>query len=78
MNLLPHMNHDIPPMYSRYPPDVLMVSPRCTYWTRIVQGKNAISKAFRLSSVSAQVSVFLKIIAQKCCIFLFKAIQTLI
>ena len=30
INLLPHMNHDIPPMYSWYPPDVLMVSPRCT------------------------------------------------
>ena len=29
-NLLPHMYHDIPPMYSWYPPDVLMVSPQCT------------------------------------------------
>ena len=40
MNLLPHMNHDISPMYSRYPSDVLMVSPpppppppRCTEHT---------------------------------------------
>ena len=45
INLLLHMNHDIPSMYSRYPPnvlmvapdvlmvapDVLMVSPRCAY-----------------------------------------------
>ena len=33
---IPHMHHDIPPMYwtplmySWYPPDVLMISPRCT------------------------------------------------
>ena len=27
---IPRCTHDIPPMYSRYPPDVLMVSPRCT------------------------------------------------
>ena len=27
MKLLPSMNHDIPLMYSWYPPDVLMVSP---------------------------------------------------
>ena len=30
IKLLPHMHHDIPPMYSWYPPDVLMVSLRCT------------------------------------------------
>ena len=36
---IPRCTHDIPPMYSWYPPDVLMVSPRCThgippmYWT---------------------------------------------
>ena len=36
---IPRCTHDIPPMYSWYPPDVLMISPRCThgippmYWT---------------------------------------------
>ena len=29
-NFLPHMHHDIPPMYSWYPPNVLMVSLQCT------------------------------------------------
>ena len=39
IKLLSNMNHDVPPMYSWCPPDVLMVSPRCThgippmYWT---------------------------------------------
>ena len=27
---IPRCTHDIPPMYSWYPPDVLMVSPQCT------------------------------------------------
>ena len=31
ITLLPHMHHGIPPMYSWYPPDVLMISPRCTH-----------------------------------------------
>ena len=31
-NLLCHMNHDIPPMHSWYPPDVLN-TPRCTEHT---------------------------------------------
>ena len=49
IKLLPHMYHDIPPMYWTSP-HVLMISPRCThgippmywtspmYWTQIVQG----------------------------------------
>ena len=32
INFLPHMHHDIPPMYSWYPPDVLNI-PRCTHGT---------------------------------------------
>ena len=50
---IPRCTHVIPPMYSWYPPDVLVVSPdilntlRCTehppmYWTHIIQGENEV------------------------------------